>query len=276
MATFGKTATFTVDGVWGTAGNWTPANKPVSTDDVIFIGNTFDVAGSDESLVTLGSLAISDGWKRKIGASGTPMRINATDGFFNSAGAETWIDGAFTDLYIDSLVRGTNAFQLNTANANTIATLHILRGRCVTGGNCTVTTLNTAGNRLAQAFVDIANGATATTVNHNGGSIVTAGTSTTFNQFGGLTTESTGGSVTTLNLFGGTYTFNEGTCTTVNLHGGLFDLSRGTAQKTISTINYFGGEYRLQEKPNLAGTLTINIHAAGPHGLAPGTTITVT
>lgn len=225
-------------------------------------------ANMDMHLVELAVLHLARTMSGNVGESGVPWYIDATNFYFESGAEESWFDGEFTNLYVNSDKRGTNALQLNTENAETIANLILMRGRPTIGSAGTVTTALVMATSVSQGIL-VVSGGTVGTVNMDMGQILWAnnGGTPTVNMGGGELVQ-TGGTITTCNMFGGRFILKAGTVGTINIYGAsaILDLEQLTGAIAVTTINLCKGAYlRPDTLALLSGSVTINYRTPGEH-----------
>ena len=235
----------TVDGAWGTAGNWLEAAVPVSTDNVYIVSGSADIDGSDQSAVTLGSLTVGTQYTGSIGTSDTKLQISSTDFDFSGNGASNYIEGTFATITVQNTGTGSTALNLSgDGSSDTIATLRILggMGQINIASSCDILTkIEQIGAR--NVTTNIADGTdigAACTLKMDSGTFEMNQVVPIITIFGGeLIAAVDSGTVTSLDIYGGRVRWNPTaacTITTLAIYRGLFD-SRDSLAPTFTVTN---------------------------------------
>ena len=260
MATFNKISSFSTDGDWTNTANWGGV-APVDTDTVFVHSGDQAITGVDQSDIELATLRFAPSWTGNIGSSGTPLWIDSTLFYYEANTTAAYIDGIFSKMYFNSVSSEPNALVLNATNANTVTALYARRGTLTIGAAGTVTAghMNPMGD-TDTLKVTIASGATVANWTMSGGRLYNnAAISTEFIQSGGIV-EHLANTAALWTLMGGKLIPKGGTVTTLDMYGGELDLDQGTGQRTISTINYYGGTIIRNYRTSLGGNITVNLH----------------
>jgi hypothetical protein len=250
---------------WTTAGNWTGAAVPVSTDDVWFENSTVDCTyGLGQSAVLLTSLNVAQSYTGNIGLPernvGGFAEYLYTDGYLAISATTTNIgrgDGAGSGRI--KINFGSTATALNVFNTGSTAETGLESLLCKGSGANVITVYNGSVGfgvlaQLATETVSI------TTLRVFGGAVRTghACTVTTLDQTGGVvnswftvtTCAQNGGihyhhfsTMTTVTIDGGVLYWNSiSNPTTVNAgSGGAVDFSGNTTAITVTTCNLYAG-----------------------------------
>ena len=112
---------------WNTAANWGPvAAVPVDGDDVILTGDMDDmIFGLDQSDIQLTSLKVSQSYKDKFVGNSVQslyLIIDATTVVIDSQAESIWLDGTYTNVFVQGGRVGDNMLRLK----GTITNLRIL------------------------------------------------------------------------------------------------------------------------------------------------------
>jgi hypothetical protein len=230
------------DGVWTTAGNWSPSGVPASSDDVYIVSGSDDITGSDQSAVTLGRLVVGQQFTGSIGTNGTKLQINATNFDYSGTGPSTYIEGTFATLTVQNTSTEATALNLS-GDSDTITTLRILGGRGTinVASSCNiVTTIEQIG--AEGVTTNIADSTTiggSCTLTMDSGKFELNQAVPTITIFGGeLEAILDTGTVTTLEQYGGRVRWKPTascTLTTLTLYSGLFDSRDSTAPEFTVT-----------------------------------------
>lgn len=261
MATFNNISTFSTDGVWTNTANWSAGTAPADGEEVFVHGGNQSITGVDQSSIELDMLRFAPSWTGNIGSSGNPLWIDATTAYYDANTTAAYLDGIYSKFYFHSPSHADNALVLNATNANTVTTLVAELGKLTVGAACTVTTgVMNPVMAMNSVNVTIASAATITTWIVKGGKLFNNAAMTTMNQYGGHT-EHLASTITTVNLTDGKFLPKGGTVTTLNQYGGELDLDQGAGQRSVSTINYYGGVITRRTRGSLGGSITVNAHA---------------
>jgi hypothetical protein len=235
----------TVDGAWGTAGNWLEAAVPISGDNVYIVSGSVDIDGSDQSAVTLGSLTVGTQYTGSIGTSGTKLQISSTDFDFSGNGASNYIEGTFTTITVQNTGTGSTALNISgDGSSDTIATLRILggMGQINIASSCDILTkIEQIG--AGSVTTNIADGTdigAACTLKMDSGTFEMNQVVPIITIFGGkLISAIDSGTVISLDIYGGRVRWNPTaacTITTLAVYSGLFD-SRDSLAPTFTVTN---------------------------------------
>lgn len=262
------------DGLWDTAGNWTPSGPPGGGDSAEFDHRAVrSMTGSPTGTPTLASVRIRASMPRNIhiGTPTSPIAVGITSlvigedapGTSGAAGsaqvcinlgsvqnATRIIRGAITGI------GGLPAIQIKgTHNSNVLRT----EGPCSVGYGVSqpADTYVIATTSINGGSVTLGSGGTLTTINQNGGTAVVNAAFTTLNQQGGtMRTEGTG-AITTVNAAGTFIGNSTGTITTLNVKdGGVADFSKNPAGRTVTTTNLYGKSSRINAACGVALGIT--------------------
>lgn len=285
---------------WATASNWSSGTVPVNGSDVYFTNNAVSVTyGLIQSAVTLTSLHIEQSYTGAIGTSAAYLAIGATNVYIGEHYGSGTPSGSGR-IKLDLRAACTSFSVYNSAStatdtylapiqvisgANAITTFDVTKGKVGVGvgspsETAAITTANIGYNTSVNndAVVEFGVGCTLTTLNKTGGDVVLRGLVTTINNDGGELITATTDNITTLAIRGGTvtlvnlgtvttYTIEGGTCyldkhgaiTTGNCNGGVSDWIRTRNARTITTLNIKPGATIKLDKTTGVVTLTNNV-----------------
>ena len=242
----------TTNGAWDENDNWSPANVPVSGDDLMFDGNAgYDVLPSEAqpggAADDFDSITITADFAYNFGEAGTAVIFDATAGAdvlrIDASGCPTYcmIDGGFPDATILNTGTGATACQLD----GTFTVLNLIKGTITMVTGCTITTGNIlySSTQATDVNLTIPTGCTITNVYQRGGVVTCASAVATRLDIDSGTFTHSDGNTATLNQRGGTYYWNcEGdTITKANLFGGTFDTRNNGVGKTITNMDIWPG-----------------------------------
>lgn len=246
---------------WALAGNWSPASIPVSTDTV-YLDSTAanNIAGSDQSAVTLAAMSVSSTFTNLYGDLDTPLKIKCTLMTIHTASGSA-VDGGGTGRFNhDGSTAATTITVLDSKGSSQDTGLEPIRIKAVNSANI----LNALGGRIGVATNAIGDVATFGTINVDGSAVVNlaAGlTLTTLNTLGGTTTLNN--LATTVNHSGGSLTtFGDYAIATLNLRNGATVTCnhQKTAGNIFTTVTSYGGTLDFSNNPYAVniGTLVID------------------
>lgn len=248
----------TTDTDFGTAGNFSPSGVPADGDTLTVDQDaTKAIAASDQSAILLASLVIKSTNAFTIGDSATPLQIGATSwrigdpsgsataGSYSGRINLDFGTDAFTGVVVagstqpgsdagkeNVRLKGVNSGNKlyvqggrvgvatdNIADVATLGTIAVIGGTCNIGSGVTLTTLQQEGG--------VANlNCAATTVQHDGGTLNTAGS----------------GAIGTLNVSSLANLAATGTITTLSVDdGGHANFLAGYESRTVTTIKLYKG-----------------------------------
>lgn len=250
MAVFDSVWTGAVDGVWGTAGNWT-GGVPLAGERVLIADNTTAIAGSDQSAADLDVVVVDEAYDKTIGSDGSPIILAANRVVLRGSGAVfIKADGAgIDDLVIDC---PTNQIAVNVdSNLTDLTNLHIIRADVTikgSAGTILLVKVKYRNNRDSDAILTISSGITGiTTLEQDGGRITSAGAITTARLRGGRLVQGTA-TITTIDADGGAHIeFNfGGIIATAYIARATLDMLQSPDAKTITDLwRYPGAVVRL-------------------------------
>lgn len=251
----------TTSTAFGTTTNWLAGSVPVTGDTVTIDGRAQnDLAGSDQSAITLAALRVVSSCTKRVGTNSagtvTPLKIGATlcdinlpsEGGNTGSGPPTCaLDFAailMTTTVWDGRDSGESGFSCILLRGTNASNKVVVKGKAsvgiatITPGEATTVVeldINETSN------VTVGYGVTLTTVNQTGGTGLINSAFTTLNQTGGkLTTRGTG-AITTANVGGEFISDSTGTITTATASGaGKFDLSQSPLARTVTTAKVDG------------------------------------
>lgn len=221
---------------------------PKTDDDVTFPisgGGTVDT-NLDQSAVAIDDFVTAAEWTGTIGSISNYLRIDPNR--FEWLGGSGYLDLGATAIPIT--VKGTATpvfgYQSLYVRGTALTTVDATGGYLGLGANPgdsgTCTSLRVSGN----ADVLLGTGAAVTTVDMLGGSLDLRCNATTINMYGGTLTLSAASAVTTINLVGGEIKWaSTGNVTTLNIYRGVFNEKVSGATRTLTTLNYYGGQMEL-------------------------------
>lgn len=259
------------DGDWDTAGNWSTATIPLTNDTVILpAGNSYSLTTTlNQAAVDLDLLEIDAGYTGQVGASGTPLKIDAD--LVKHYGRGTLYyesDGAVTDWFIVNSMSNALAAYLDGDQITKITVQSGFVELAATLGTGAITTTLEVGGSISGTDVIIhpksasPSSAIVTTLHQTGGTVRSTGVITTANVSGGMLKQDTYG-IATLNVFpGGRVVYNSsednGILIAANVfEGGILDLSGTAYRKTITTLTLHHGSTLIRD-PNLTTITTEN------------------
>jgi len=249
------------EGKFNIAANWLPAGVPVSTDHVYFKNSSQDCDGDlDQSAIDLGSLTIEQSYTGKIGTTSAYLQISATVvkiGQHFGPSSPTGSGRIKLDLGTTAgavTVYNTSSSPTETTKppvriianqANT--TIEVRKGKVgiafdtgetTTIGSCTVSYI---AHQKTDAEVIIGEGVTITTFEQTGGNNVLQCAATTVNAEGGSLLTTGSGAIATLNAKDGDVTSDStGTITTLTITGGDVDFTKSAAARTVTNCTLDG------------------------------------
>jgi len=79
------------DGNWDTAASWSPVNKPVASDDILFSpdaggSNVAATTGNDQTVTNFNTITVDESFTKDIFASGTPLKCTCNVIHYQGAG----------------------------------------------------------------------------------------------------------------------------------------------------------------------------------------------
>ena len=241
MAT--RTWTGSVSNAFATAGNWSPANVPVTGDDVVVpITAAQGIAGSNQSAITLLSLRVEEGFKFDIGSLGAPLEINCSGDFhYNGWANFAYFYGLYARGFFSPVHADEPTLIVKAKSTSFTESFTILRGFTEIQGDTALTTIATL-NVSAKNFntkVKLTGNITTTDVFAFGGTIEHFGTHSTSN-------------IGTVRVVGGTiYNYATGGASGyISRNGRVYHRTAGT----ISFMSAFGGTIDLRGIP---GSLSV-------------------
>lgn len=191
------------------------------------------------------------------GEGGGSGRIKINGSTIQSA-VTIYNSGAALDSGLESILwKGTHA-------SNVVNVLKGSVGIAVEAGDtATVATLRVGnqGSVSGDAKVRCGSGVTLTTITKTAGGLeINSAATTITNDAGDLTANGTG-AITTLNVTGGTaYVNTSGTVGTANVTGGgALDFSRSPTTKTVTIINRYGNNSKVNDPSKTVGTLIVDL-----------------
>jgi hypothetical protein len=248
---------------WATAGNWSGANTPPITGDAAYLdwnSATNNIAGSDQSAVTLASLYITMLFTKYLGDLATPLKIGATVAVIGQPSLSATAGSGSGRINWDGGTAATTVTVLDGKTTSADSGLPPIRIKAVNVANV----LNALGGRIGVAVNSPSDTAQFATINVANSAILELGsglTLATLNTSGGSTTVNA--LVTTVNHSGGgIITYGDYTLGTVNLRAASLTANhKKTAGNGITTLNmYAGAVLDLSNNPNdfSVGTLVVN------------------
>lgn len=255
----------TLTGVFGTAGNWSNG-VPVTGDTAIFDQDaTGDLAGSDQSAITLAAMIVYQGFLKSIGTTATPLKIASTlvqiglqvDPAAQGGGAHRVVLDLHT-VQTTVVVYNTGSSTPDTGlenvrikGAHASNALYVLGGSVGVGTNKVDDTAQFPTMACSGGRLNVGGGVTMTTLTYNGNA--------QGNIFSGLTTLTLNGqakvasygdyAITTVTLNGGDFLCNHrknsgASITTLNQQGGNIDVSADPRALTVTTLNRGAGTFK--------------------------------
>lgn len=242
------------EGDWSVAANWLPAGVPVATDNVHFTNSSQSVtAGLDQSAVALGSLNQDQSYTGEWGDDDNYLQVGASVGKLgyhygpgtpNGSPRLKWDSGdtaSVITVYNTGTPMGNKpALQLKANNAAT--TIEVRKGKVGiafdTGETSTISKWTTSyvSHKKTDAEVIIGEGVTLTTYEQTGGDNVLQCAATTVNADGGSLLTTGSGAIATLNARGADVVPNStGTITLLDIDGGNVDMLKSAAARTVTT-----------------------------------------
>ena len=242
------------DGVFATAGNWSPAQAPASGDSVIFpVDATVDVDGSDQSAILLVNMWAEPGCNISLGSAAAYLQLDVDYLYWAGTGVSYLDVDNSTLVSIDDCAAGaTGAFGLylkgdGAAHNTQLSLSYDVAGDVGLGFTADMTTSETCQFttiRVAGGILMISEKVTATTLDQNGGTIYNRANLTTVTQTknGTLYHERTA-TIGTLVADGVVYYDSNGTLTTGTItSNGTLDFSRDPRPVTITNaLQVYGG-----------------------------------
>lgn len=251
-----------LDGNYGTAGNWNPANAPIAADHVrLPAGAKAITAGLNQSAIAIGDFIVEAGFTdQAIGVAQTPSTLASylqiDPDKFEFAGSGT--KGAYIDLgaaaiqaqILDSpIAQAAGLFGLYL-KGSALTVLNLVRGSVALAGLFTETSSVTTARVLGtNSRLFLGSGVTITTLEVFGGEVIVNCAVTNLIVWGGKVTSWGAGAITTADLYGGDSIFNStGTITTLNSRGGNADFQQSGAARTVTFVNAYPGGQILVNK----------------------------
>lgn len=261
----------TTSGDWSVGANFSDGAVPVSTDTVVVDGRSTQAvtAGLNQSAVTLARLTIVAG-SPSIGTTAAPLRISATVLDINVPPTDGSNPSPATTVNLDT---GSNATTCTVHGSNSTGSggvepvvwkgahasnvLYVRGGNvgiatCVPGDTATLPALQVLGDNNTR--VRVASGVTLTNLVQTGGIVRLECAATTVNQDGGELVTEGGGAIGTLYANGTARLNSSGTVTTLYVEpAGLVDFTGSTAARTVTTCAVHGGGRLNAALPTVAG-----------------------
>ncbi len=270
-----------LDGDWTNTANWSGGVVPISGDDVYIDSTSRDIATNlGQSAVALTSLNISKNFVGTLGTFDTPLQIGAVTvslGYINgqvaspagsgrihldlgsTTAATVRVFGSASSAADDggttATSDGVNPIRIKAANAATDI--------FVSGGFVSLADVAGETSTYGEVSLSSVDGASGIVMGQQGASAVTL---TTLDVEGGNLLTFSG--ATTANVRGGILrTLGDAVFPTVNVEGGSF---RSNAKGLITTLNANGGTTNFDGSDQPRNVTTLNIKKPGRVRLNPG------
>ena len=146
-----------VDGNAGTAGNYSPAQVPVSGDTLRFnTGSVSVTTGLDLSSVDLAALYIGPEYTGSIGSDSGPLRIDSAKTVIHKRTGEVHLRGDLDNVYVMNTASGPTAMSFQALGARNIDNLIILdsRGTITVQTNTIISSIYVNPRRTATLIVE--------------------------------------------------------------------------------------------------------------------------
>ncbi len=276
------------------AGNWNPAQAPITGDTLRFEDNAVDVdTNLDQSAILPAAIYVSHSYTGKLGTAASPLRYGQCAvldiGDYSGPGSPNGSQRIFVELVSatggatpvvtvhnsssSSAEANLAPIRLLIGDINATATLRVLKGKvslaAASGQSSAVKTIDVdwVAQRNSDAELEIGDSVTGLSdLVKDGGMVTLRSACTNVTNRAGEFSSSGAGAIGTYTNEGGTGRLDStGTVTTVNANGGTVDGSKTSAPRTWTTVNRRGkGELRYDPAVVTVGTL----NAGGPIKLA--------
>lgn len=209
-------------------------------------GGTSISSNLDLSDVAIGDFRTADRWNGTIGSQSAYCRIDPD--FFEWSGGTGYIDlgSAAISVTVNDTAKPATGYSALYLRGSALTVIDVRRGHvglaALAGELLTATTLRVNGGVLM-----IGNGATITNLDIYAGTVDAYNSFTTVNCYGGTLTLLGAAAATTVNLPAGSsgkVVWNSsGTIGTLNQYSGTFDERQSGLDRTLTTMNYYGGSW---------------------------------
>lgn len=262
---------------WVAAGDWSPANAPITGDDARVSDAPRDTITGDQGGVDLHSLLVPGRFVGSFGTSGAPLKIscgNGTNpkvvykgrgGFFYESDKNGASNFRTPNMEIDAADSAVKVeIGSNGADPGFVDRIHLARCNALIKGNIAFDT-GSLVEVMREASLMIASGITnALPVLHNQGAVVKCeSVITTMRMIAGEHTQDVA-KITNADVFAGVLVYNHaavgGDATVIRVwDGATLVLDANSNAKTITTVHLYPGAKMIPSKPDGINIIITNL-----------------